>query len=65
VLEAAERYAERRAAWRGRLIRALRPGGDDGAGVGEAVWRRATGFGVDADGHGFEALAGAWWWWWR
>jgi flavin-dependent dehydrogenase len=57
VLEAAQRYAARQAAWHGRLIRALRPHGDDVTSVGEAVRRAAGGLGVEAGGRGFEALA--------
>ncbi len=52
VLEAAERRAERQAAWHGRLNRALRPYGDNSASVGAAA-----DLGIDADGRSFHDLA--------
>lgn len=42
VLEAAERYAGRRARWHGRLVRALRQHGDDGTSLGDALRRAAA-----------------------
>ncbi len=44
--------------WHGRLIRALRPYGDDSTSVGEAVRRAAADLGVVADGCSFEEIAG-------
>jgi hypothetical protein len=55
------RRTARQAARHGRLIRALRPHGDDSTSVGEAVRRAAAELGLEADGRGFEDLAGLMW----
>jgi hypothetical protein len=60
MLEAAERYAEREAAWHGRLIRALRSYGDDSTSVGEAVRRAAADLGVDQAGRSSRRWP-SWW----
>ena len=58
VLEAAERYTERQSRWHGRLIRALRPYGNRGMSVGEAVRRAAQDLGIERNGRSFEEFAG-------
>ncbi len=50
VLEAARRYEEAQAQWHGRLIRAVRPYGDDSTSVGDAVRRAAVDLRIDAAG---------------
>jgi hypothetical protein len=57
-LEAAERYAARKAVWHGRVIRALRPCGDGSTCVGDAVRWAAADLGVEAAGRSFEEIAG-------
>ncbi len=57
VLEAAERYFERQVAWHGRLLRALRPYGDDSTSVGDAFRRAAADIGIDPAGRSLEDLA--------
>ena len=51
-------YCEEKQARRhGRLIRALRPSGDDSASVRDAVRQAAADLGIKTDGRGFGALA--------
>jgi hypothetical protein len=57
VLEATERYSARQPQWHGRLIRELRPYGDDSTSVGEAVRRTAADLGIDSAVRCFEAPA--------
>jgi hypothetical protein len=56
ALEAAEHHAR----WHGRLIRALRPYGDDSTSVGDALRWAPADLGGQADGGGFEALVPVW-----
>ena len=56
-MEAATRYSERQVRWHERLIRALRPHGDDGTSVGDALCRAAADLRIEAGGRGFEAPA--------
>lgn len=58
VLDADVRYAEQLARWHARLTRALRPYGDQGASVGEAVERAARDLGIEQAGRSFEEFAG-------
>ncbi len=57
VLEAAAQYTERQMRWHGRLIRALRPYGDDSTSVGDAFRRADADIGIDPAGRSLEDLA--------
>ena len=58
VLEAGERQSASQARQHRRLIRALRPSGDDSTSVGDAPRAAAADLGIEAGGRGFEALTG-------
>jgi hypothetical protein len=58
VLDAANGYSERQAAWHGRLIRALQPYGAGSTSVGEAVRRAAQDLGIEQGERSFEEFAG-------
>jgi hypothetical protein len=56
-MEAAKQYNGKHLRWHERLIRPLRPYGDRGTSVGDAVRRAASDLGIEAAGRGFDALA--------
>jgi hypothetical protein len=58
VMEGAQRYNETQLRWHRRLILALRPYGDRGTSVGEAVRRAAQDLGIEQGGRSFEEFAG-------